>query len=143
MIFLDAYALIALLADEPPAAEVERLLRAERCAMTAVNLAESVDVALRVGGVPRAEVETVVGGLTHSGVIAVVEVAEDGGWRAAAVRAAHYAPRRSELSLADCFLVAAAGVDDAVATADVPVATAARAEGIRVIALAASSGVRP
>ena len=50
---------------------------------------------------------------------------------------------RRPVPLADCFLIAAAGADDSVATADGPVAEAAREEGIAVHALPDSGGDRP
>jgi rRNA-processing protein FCF1 len=70
-------------------------------------------------------------------------VDESVAWRGALLRARHYHRSTSALSLADCVLVASAGPDDSIATADPAVATAARAEGIDVIALPSSSGQRP
>ena len=49
----------------------------------------------------------------------------------------------AEISLADCFLLAAVGHGDSVVTADGPVARAARAEGMDVIAVPDSRGRRP
>jgi rRNA-processing protein FCF1 len=52
-------------------------------------------------------------------------------------------PGSSELSLADCLLRAARREGDRVATADVPLARAAEAERIEVLALPDHSGRRP
>lgn len=54
---VDAFALIALLRDEPAAGEVEGLLRRGEAAVTAINLAEALDVLERVDGVPRARLD--------------------------------------------------------------------------------------
>ena len=143
MILLDAYALVALLGDEPPAAEVAALLDEGECAMTAVNLAEVVDVAGRTGRLEPGELRDLVGTLAVSGRLRVLTVGEDSVWRAGDLRGKHYANKSSELSLAACFLLGSAGPDDAIATADAPVARAARAEGIPIVALSSSSGRRP
>jgi hypothetical protein len=45
--------------------------------------------------------------------------------------------------MADCFLLAAASVDDRIATADSAVAAVARAETIAVVALPDSAGQHP
>jgi PIN domain nuclease of toxin-antitoxin system len=50
-VLLDAFALIALLRDEPAADEVETILRRGEAAMSAVNLAEALDVLQRVDGI--------------------------------------------------------------------------------------------
>ncbi len=61
MIFLDAYAVLALALDEPAAGEVEALIRKGEAAITAVNLFEAADYCIRRvgisgGGRPRAPV---------------------------------------------------------------------------------------
>ncbi len=138
---LDAYALVALLADEPAAAEVAELIRGGDAAVPAVNLAEAIDVTLRVHGVSETELRGLVGPLLDE-LLAVVVQGEDAAWRAAALRAAYYDRRSCALSLADCFLVAAAQ-GDRVATADPALAAVLRAEGVEVVALPDSSGARP
>ncbi len=143
MILVDAYALVALLEDEPVSVDVGRLLRRSECAITAVNLAEALDVVTRRRGIPAAELHRVVDPLTES-LLPVVGVDERTAWRAAEIRARHYDRRDSALSLADCFLLARATPGaDKVATSDVPVARAARAEGVGVVALADSDGRPP
>lgn len=141
-VVLDAYALIALALDEPAAGEVEALVRRGSTAVSAVNLAEAVDVLGRVHDVPaeriRASFELLLGE-----PVAVLAVDENAAWRAAQLRARHYHRTRSPVSLADCVLLAAARRGDAVATPDAAVAAAARSEGVELIALPDSGGRRP
>ena len=141
-VLLDAFALIALLRDEPAADEVENILRRGVAAMSAVNLAEALDVLQRVDGIGRARLDELTGPLLRESVaLWVVEerTARDG----AEVRARHYHRTRAPLSLADCLLVAAArGADAAVATADRPLAGAARAEDVEVLGLPDARGHR-
>jgi len=47
---LDAYALIALLGDEPAADKVEELLRRGDCSASVVNLAEAIPLLVAVTG---------------------------------------------------------------------------------------------
>jgi predicted nucleic acid-binding protein len=143
VILLDAYALVALLADEPAAGEVEKLLRAGDCAVNVVNLAEAVDVSLRIHRVPFEDMREVIDPLVLSRRLRLVAPDEESAWRAAALRRAYYARRTCEISLADCFLLSAAGAGDEIATADPAVAEAARAEDLRLLALPDSSGKRP
>jgi len=63
-------------------------------------------------------------------------------FKAARLRIEHYRRRERPLSLADCFLLAAASPEDRVATADPSVSEVARAEGIELLALPDSSGRR-
>jgi predicted nucleic acid-binding protein len=142
LILLDAYALVALAADEPAAAEVERLLRGGETRVTAANLAEAVDVTQRVLQVPPEDVRTVFEPLVGD-VVGVIAQGEADAWRAADLRLRHYDRRTSPLSLSDCLLLAAAGQDDGIATSDAPVAAAARAEGIEVVPLPDGAGRLP
>jgi PIN domain nuclease of toxin-antitoxin system len=139
---LDAYPLIAFVLGEPIADEVERLLQGDRGLMSAVNFAEVVDVLERRESVPRPDVEAVLIPLAGT-ALDVLPVSEAHAWRAAEIRARHYRRRTSELSLADCFVLAVAAQGDAVATADAPMARAARAEGIDVVGLPDRRGRRP
>jgi len=140
--FLDAYALLALLLDEPAADEVERLLRERQCAASVVNVAEAVDVSQRVHEVPGDEVKAALEPL-FGDTMTVVSPREPEAWRAADLRRRYYDRRTRPLSLADCFLVAHASRGDEVATADPPLAEVAIAEGISVVALPDSAGRRP
>jgi PIN domain nuclease of toxin-antitoxin system len=134
VLVLDAFALIALLNDERAADAVERLLQERRCSMTTVNLAEVVDRLVRVDGRPeprvRASLSTLLSEHVHAVVVDVPLAV-----RAATLRAAHHHRTRSPLSLADCMCLAAAGPEDALATADKPLLRAAEREGIETIAL--------
>ena len=142
MTLLDAYALVALLADEPAADEVEQLLRTGGAAIVVVNLAEAIDVTRRVHELEADEVRRLLEPLLGDG-IAVAGAGEEHAWVVGDIRAEYYDPRERPLSLADCFLLAAAGGDDAIATADPVVANVARALGVGVIALPDRAGRRP
>ena len=142
-VLLDAFALIALLREEPAADEVETVLRRGEAAMSVVNLAEALDVLQRVDGVDRARLDAVTVPLLHESV-ALLAVDERTARDGADVRARRYHRARAPLSLADCLLIAAArGAQAAVATADRPLANAARAEGVEITALPDSRGRRP
>ncbi len=142
MILLDAYALVAFLADEPAAEEVERLLRKERPAVTTVNLAEAVDVARRVRGLPADQLRGVLEPLLADELRPVTSSEHDA-WHAAELRSRYYDRTSRAVSIADCLLLAAAGPEDEIATSDPAVAHVARAEGIGLVALPDSSGCRP
>jgi uncharacterized protein with PIN domain len=142
-VLLDAFALIALLRDEPAADEVETILRRGEAAMSAVNLAEALDVLQRVDGIDRARLDTFTGPLIRES-LALLAVEERTARDGADIRARRYHRTRAPLSLADCLLLAAArGAQAVVATADRPLASAARAEEIKVAALPDSRGRRP
>lgn len=130
-VLLDAFALIALLADEPAAEEVEALLRAGEAAITAVNLAEALDVLQRVQGIPRERLQEVTMPLVgdRMKLLPIDElIARD----AADIRARRYHRTRAPLSLADCILLAATGDSDVLATADGPLIRVAEAENLQV-----------
>jgi len=139
---LDAYALVALLADEPAADEVTALLAGRDCAVTHVNLCESVYVLDRVHGIRLEESRPVLEPLLSERLRQLGTTAETV-WRASELRLRHYDRRSAALSLADCVLLAAAGEGDRIATADPPVAQIGRSEGVEGIALPDSSGARP
>jgi len=139
---LDAYALIALVRGEPAADEVELILRRGGAAVSSVNFGEAVDVLHRRFGIPERELQLALGTLVSAG-LDVVSTTERHAWRTAEIRARHYSRRGSELSLADCFAIAVTGEHDEIATSDLPLARAARAEGLAVVALPDSRGRRP
>jgi predicted nucleic acid-binding protein len=140
---LDAYALVALIADEPAAQIVEDILRAGDAAMTSINLGEAVDVSSRVHGLAEDTLRGIVEPLLLGGHLAVIAPDQSSAWRAAHLRTVHYSRSVRPISIADCFLLAAAGLDDRIATADPSVAEVARAEGIALLALPDSTGRRP
>lgn len=139
---LDAFALVALMLDEPAAAEVEALLRRGDAAMTTTNLGEAMDQLHRVHGVALEELRTQLTPVIGEAV-QIVEPSEALIWRAVELRARHYRRRKSELSLADCVALAAAKRGDRLATADPPLARATVAEGIELVSLASAAGKLP
>jgi PIN domain nuclease of toxin-antitoxin system len=138
---LDAYALVAFLADEPAAAEVEAILRAGEAGVAVVNLAEAIDVLSRARHVPESETRAALEPLLGA-AITVVGHDESDAWRAAQLRRCYYDRRSSAFSLADCLLLAAVSEEDELATADPAVSRVARSEGRRVVALPDSAGAR-
>ncbi|MFN8176110.1 MAG: PIN domain-containing protein [Solirubrobacteraceae bacterium] len=139
---LDAFALVALALDEPAAGEVEALIRRGTCSVSAVNLAEALDQLGRVHGHTQEALRAAFGPILGEAVV-VLGVDEPTAWASAELRRRHHRRRHSELSLADCVALATAAAAGAIATADPPLAAAARAEGIDVIALPDSEGRVP
>ena len=135
MIVLDAYVLIALVAKERAAPMVRDILYGDdHTAICAINLGEVIDVLLRTKGVGLGEAQRVVGPLLADS-IEVVEMGEEVAWRAAALRARYYRRRQSEISLADCCLLAIVSDGDSIATSDPAVIEVAQSEGMPVIQL--------
>jgi PIN domain nuclease of toxin-antitoxin system len=130
-VLLDAFALIALVAEEPAAEEVEGLLRRGDAAVTAINLAEALDVLQRVERISQERLDAIIGPLVRESLTLRV-VDERMASKAAGIRARHYHRTRAPVSLADCVLVGAAETDDLVATADGPLLSIARKEGVQV-----------
>jgi len=114
---LDANALIGLLIGEPAREKVAELLRTGECAIPAACLSEVVDSLMRKHGVDRLSLSERLGPLLDE-VLTVLPIDTRLAWRAGELRAAHYHRADSSLSLADCLLLASAGPDDRVATAD-------------------------
>ena len=143
MTLIDAYGLVALIADEAAADEVEALLRAGDCRVVAVNLAEAIDICQRVHGIDTEDVRAAVDPLILSGTLAVLTSDDTVAWLAAELRVKHY-KKKCPLSMADCFLFAhAVAGDGALATSDPDLAKAAKAEGVTVIGLPDRKGSRP
>jgi len=143
VIILDAYAIVALMRDEPASELVADLITQGDCALSTVNLAEAADVLERSHGLEisatRAAITTLM-----SAPLTLLDVDERRAWRAAEVRAGHYRRRGAEISIADCILLACARPgEDSVATPDPPVIRIAAELGIDVISLPDSSGRRP
>lgn len=142
MILLDAYALVAAATGEPAATEVGELLRGGDCAVTSTNLAELCDQLVRRVGLTTEAVDSHLEPLLVESLI-VRDLDRTTAMHAGVLRARLYRRRTSELSLADCVLLASLGPDDAVATADPPLARAARRLGHHVEALPDTRGRRP
>jgi uncharacterized protein with PIN domain len=140
-LILDAYPIIAYLRDEPVASEVEALLESEQAVIPSVVLGEALDVMHRRHGISVERLQAGIAPLRQAG-LDVAPVPASVAWRACALRGMYYRRTSDELSLPDCFLVAAAGPRDVIVTADPPVLRMARAEGLNVVALPDSLGVR-
>lgn len=136
MILLDAAAVIAFVRSEPAADEVEQILREGGCAMSAVNLAEVTDVLVRRHGVAQASLDEL------PRMVDVRSAGLDQARIAGRLRALHYDRATRPLSLADSFLLASAGSNDRIATSDQAIVDTAAAEGLSVVPLRNSSGVR-
>ncbi len=133
-VLLDAFALIALLAEEPAADDVEAILRRGEAKITAVNLAEALDVLQRVQRIPRERLEAVTTPLVGERMT-LVPIDERIARDAADIRARRYHRTHAPISIADCILLAATGESDALATADEPLIRVAEAENVQVRAL--------
>jgi PIN domain nuclease of toxin-antitoxin system len=142
MILVDAYALVAAATGEAAAVEVAELLRGGDCAVTTVNLAELYDQLVRRVGLDPETVDAHVQPLLY-GSLALRELDRERAAGAGLLRAQLYRRRTAELSLADCVLLASLEDGDTVATADPPLARAARRLGHTVTALPDSGGRRP
>jgi len=143
--YIDAYGLVALIANEPAAAEVEQLLRSDECRVVAVNLAEAVDVSARIHGYPLDDIRKALEPLFLGEALAVAVSDEPEAWVAAEIRVAEYNKKTRPLSMADCLLLAhVALTDDAVlATSDPDLAAVARSRAITVVGLPDRAGSLP
>ena len=136
LILLDAYPLVAYITGEPPADEVMALLEDGFAGVPAINAAETLDVVCRVYGADPDDVERELDSLVAQDVLRVLPSTRRLAWLAGRLRLEHYHRRSRSLSIADCFLLASAGSDDAIATVDPAVLEVARFEGIATVALA-------
>lgn len=139
MIVLDAYGLVAFLGDEPAADAVEDLLTGGGVAMTAINLAEAMDILMRTGGVSEPDLHGWVDALLV-GPLATISVTTRHAWIAARLRRKHYRRGDSAVSIADCFALAGCGPGDQLATADRALLAMAEAEDVATIRLLDSRG---
>ncbi len=142
MILLDASALLALLRGEPAEAEVAGLLRGGGCVTPSSCLAEVVDHLIRHTG---AEPEEVVDRLEPliEASLGIVPLENRLGWQAGEHRGVFYRRSGSDVSLADCLLLACVGPDDKLASSDRALLVAAGELGFETIPLLDSSGARP
>lgn len=139
MTVLDAFAVLALLKDEPAAEPVERLVRADpTSSLTPLGTAEVLDHLVRVIGVDEDDAMLDLAQLT---LAEPVPVDAEVGARAGRLRARHYHRRDRAVSLADCVAVETAAVRGvALASADPHLLNMCTAEGIEVVALPDTSG---
>ena len=135
-VVLDASAVIALLQDEPGADTVETVLRSHRARMSAVNVAEVIDVLVRVH---RGEPDEVIAHVEEllSSAVEPIASSPELAIRAGELRARLFDRRSRRVSLADCFALATAAEGDRVVTGDRVLAAVARDQGIAVVALSA------
>jgi len=142
MTVVDTQGIVALFAGEAAAAEVEAILRGRDgiATVSAITIAEVIDVSVRVGGERVDAMGDRISALIAGG-LEVVPVDEDISRLAGALRARHWDSKRRPVSMADCIVLATAmTVGEAVATSDRPLIAAARAEGHPVVALLDSRG---
>jgi PIN domain nuclease of toxin-antitoxin system len=131
-VVLDASAAIALLLDEVTAGAIETLLAHASPRMSTINVAEAVDVLVRVHRGDPDEVVTQVDVLLST--VAPVAATPGIATRAGELRARHWR-RDQRISLADCFVIATAEAGALIATLDGTLANVARAEGYEVVPL--------
>jgi hypothetical protein len=131
---LDAYAIVAFLADRPAAQRVQDLLTSGGANVTTANLAEALDVTQRVYGVPVGEAMEILGPLLE-GVLRPIGLDVVGAQRAAEMRTKHYHRATRPISLADAILISSASAGHTIATADPDVLAIAALEGIPTIEL--------
>ncbi len=142
MIILDAYALMALLANEPAAEEVGRLISAGSSAVPVPNLAEAADKLGRLHGIAVERTQTMIETLEQSTALRILPFDRREAWIAAQLRVRHYHRAARPLSLGDCLLLAATAEEDRVASSDSHVLDVAATEGRGWIALPDSRGQR-
>src|SRR2546429_1361687 len=137
-------AIIAALSREPAMADVERLLRDEDDPprMAAVNLAEVVDVLVRVKSFHRDQVAQAVSWLEAGGLTVIATTAEIAR-SAGHLHARHYHHKICAISLCDCVALATArALDERLATADPALTAVSHREGVALIELPDSAGRR-
>jgi PIN domain nuclease of toxin-antitoxin system len=127
---------------DPAAAEVSSALDGRECSVSVVNVAEVLDVLIRVHRAPVCDASEALDRFLAD-VARPIPATRPLAERAALLRARHYHRRDRDVSLADCFAIAAAMPDAEVATSDTAIARVARAEGLEVIALPNARGRRP
>lgn len=140
MTLLDAFAVLALLKDEPAAAEVDALVRAGDSRLTVLGVAEVIDHLVRL---VRLDEDEAVLDLAQLGLQTPVEVDESLALRAALLRARRYHRRSCAVSLADCVAAEAArATGRPLATADSHLLDVCADEGISIVPLLDSTGSR-
>ena len=145
MTVLDTQAIVALLRGEPAAAEVEAILRGRDgiASMSAITIAEVIDVGVRRGGQRVDAMGDRVSALIAGG-LEIVSVDEDISRLAGDLRARHWDAHRRPVSMADCIVLATGmRLGEPIATAGPPLIAAAHAEGHPVVVLPDSKGQLP
>ena len=138
MTILDAYAVIALLRDEPAAPRVAELLAEGTAALTAVGVAEVLDQLVRNHG---ADEEEATLDLAQLGLLDAHAVDASIGAAAGRLRARHYHRTRCAISTADAIAAETARANDRpLATSDPHLLAVCRTETIRHLPLPATDG---
>ena len=138
MIVLDAYAVLALLKDEPAADQVQGLIDSGDGALTVLGVAEVLDHLIRIGG---AGEDTAALDLAQLGLASPPPLEAPTAMRAGLLRARHYHRTDRAVSLADCVAAETARDHDAaVATADPHLLDTCTDEDIAIVPLPDSTG---
>lgn len=139
MIVLDSYAVLALLKDEPAAAQVQQLVEDENdAALTALGVAEVLDHLVRLANTDE---EEAVLDLAQLRLATPTAVGAELAVRAGLLRARHYHRKNRAVSLADCVAAETARPGGSqLASADPHLLDLCRDEGIAVIPLPDNSG---
>ena len=140
MIVLDSFAVLALLRDEPAAAQVQHLIEEEEeeAALTVLGVAEVVDCLVRLMG---ADEDSAVLDLAQLGLASPSPVDAGVALQAGLLRARHYHRKSRPVSLADCIAAEMARpAGDQLATADAHLLDLCHEEGISFIGLPDSAG---
>lgn len=140
MPILDAYAVLALLRDEPAAEEVAQLIVSDEPAkLTCVGVAEVVDRLIRLSEIEEDEavLDLAQLGLSDPGPLDATTALKAG-----LLRARHYHRKNCAVSLADCIAAETARLkDQALVTSDPHLLDMCTSEGIAVHVLPDSSGI--
>lgn len=111
--------------------------------ISALNLAEVIDVMARIFARTPADTRNAVA-LLEDGGLHIASVDAQIGIAAGELHARYYDRKASPLSMADCIALATAvRLREPLATSDPPLAAAARAEGVAIVALPDANGRRP
>jgi predicted nucleic acid-binding protein len=139
VIVLDSFAVLALLKDEPAAAQVQQLVESdEDVALTALGVSEVLDHLVRLAG---AEEDGAALDVAQLGLSSPSPIEVGVAMRSGLLRARHYHRTNRAVSLADCVAAETARSADArLASADPHLLDLCRDEGIEVIPLPGSAG---
>ena len=141
-VVVDTGPIVSVLLGDAAAAEVASRLDGRECSVSVVNVAEVLDVLIRVHRTPIEDASEAVDRFLDE-VARPITTTRSLAEAAALIRARHYHRRDRDVSLADCFAIATAHPDGDVATSDAAVARVADAEGLGVIRLPSARGRRP
>ena len=141
-VVVDTGPIVSVLLGDGAAAEVASALEGRECSVSVVNVAEVLDVLIRVHRTPIEDASEAVDRFLDE-VARPITTTRSLAEAAALIRVRHYHRRDRDVSLADCFAIATAHPDGDVATSDAAVARVADAEGFGVIRLPNARGRRP